>query len=169
MLQIILHRQWGLVGALHWETEIPRWEMCEMLRAGLPLLLLCSKCRILVRCAAVRYSPPHILSTLCSAISPTHIPSSTLSSVLRLCRIFSSVAQKFFVKCLCSVICSWYLKFHHVSNINTKCSFFSVQFSQQVKTHSKMLVQMNLSRIIFVWFWHNCLYCIIYSVYYNSE
>ena len=123
MLQII-HRQWGLVGALHWETEIPRWEMCEMLRAGLPLLLLCSKCRILVRCAAVRYVPPHILSTLCSAISPTHIPSSTLSSVLRLCRIFSSVAQKFFVKCLCSVICSWYLKFHHVSNINTKCSFF---------------------------------------------
>ena len=162
MLQII-HRQRGLVGALHWETEIPRWEMCEMLRAGLPLLLLCSKCRILVRCAAVRYSPPHILSTLCSAISPTHIPSSTLSSVLRLCRIFSSVAQKFFVKCLCSVICSWYLKFHHVSNSNTKCSFFLCNSPNRLKHTKRCLSGTN------VWFWHNCLYCIIYSVYYNSE
>ena len=54
MLQII-HRQWRLV----WEPEIPGWEMCEMLRACLVLahspvllLLLCSKCRIPVRCAA---------------------------------------------------------------------------------------------------------------------
>ena len=144
MLQIILHRQWGLVGALHWETEIPRWEMCEMLRAGLPLLLLCSKCRILVRCAAVRYSPPHILSTLCSAISPTHIPSSTLSSVLRLCRIFSSVAQKFFVKCLCSVICSLYLKFHHVSNIDTKCSFFLCNSPNRLKHTKRCLSGTNV-------------------------
>ena len=147
MLQIILHRQWGLVGALHWETEIPRWEMCEMLRAGLPLLLLCSKCRILVRCAAVRYSPPHILSTLCSAISPTHIPSSTLSSVLRLCRIFSSVAQNILcqtLKCLCSVICSWYLKFHHVSNIHTKCSFFLCNSPNRLKHTKRCLSNTNV-------------------------
>ena len=113
-----------------------------MLRAGLPLLLLCSKCRILVRCAAVRYSPPHILSTLCSAISPTHIPSSTLSSVLRLCRIFSSVAQN--ILCQMLVQCHLFLIFKSSPCFKHKMFFFLCNSPNRLKHTKRCLSGTNV-------------------------